>query len=262
MVRFLKIKAKTFRASPARRCIYCGESDGILSEEHAVPFALGGRDVIPDASCELCRRITAQFEAQCLRGFLHDYRTASGFPTRRKKELRQTITQLRIDGNGIPQHTEVDASAYPRYLVLPLYPLPGLLIGREPGTKVACTTQIFLREVEARAMHGTVIRQKLKLHSFLRMIAKIGHSMAVARCGFHELARYETLLPKVILTKESSIYDVVGSHNAAPIPRVLHAFNIGTVIRESTEYLTIGIQLFANMRAPRYLAVVGKKPIV
>jgi hypothetical protein len=261
--RLLKIKTKTIRALPAGRCIYCGTTGVALTKEHAILLALGGRDIIPDASCERCRKITWQFETECLRGFLHDYRTASGFPTRRKKELRPSITQLRFDAHGVTQRIEVSAGEYPRYLVLPVYPLPGLLAGRERGAKVMFKTQLYVRETEARQLHRTIIRQTLKLHSFLRMIAKIGHSIAVARCDSRELATFKMLLPQTILSKDSSIYDLVGSDrdHSRPIPRVLHAFNFETVARDSTEFLVAGIQLFANMGTPRYLAIVGARAV-
>ena len=259
--RLLKIKSKTIRALPAGRCIYCGATDVALTKEHAIPLALGGRDIIPDASCERCRKITWQFETECLRGFLHDYRTASGFPTRHKKELRRSITQLRFDANGVTERIEIDAGEYPRYLILPVYPLPGVLTGRERGAKVMFKTQLYVRDTEAKQLHRTIIRQMLKLHSFLRMVAKIGHSIAVARCDPSELATFKMLLPQTILAKDSSIYDLVGSdgEHSRPIPRILHAFNFAIITRDSTEFLVARIQLFANMGTPRYLAVVGAR---
>jgi hypothetical protein len=259
--RLLKIKAKTMRAPSVGRCIYCGATEVVLTEEHAVPLALGGRDIIPDASCEECRRITAKFEAQCLRGFLYDYRSVSGFPSRHKKDRRRSITQLRIDSRGVTERIEIDAGDYPRYLVLPRYPPPGLLAGRKRGAKVMFTTQLLVREDDAPKLHRMVIHQTLKLHSFLRMIAKIAHSLAVARCDPSELATFKMLLPETILTKDPSIYHLVGSDLEQPKPaiRVLHAFDFATMVRDSTEYLVAGIQLFANMSAPRYLAVVGER---
>jgi 5-methylcytosine-specific restriction endonuclease McrA len=61
------------RVKPARVCIYCGRTDG-LTEEHVVPFALGGNLIIPDASCPSCRDMTSAFETKVLRGFMHDAR--------------------------------------------------------------------------------------------------------------------------------------------------------------------------------------------
>ena len=40
------------------RCIYCGTTEGKLSEEHITPYGLGGLLVLQEASCERCARIT------------------------------------------------------------------------------------------------------------------------------------------------------------------------------------------------------------
>jgi len=203
--RRFKIKAKTLRAAPVGRCIYCGVSGMRLTKEHAIPFGLGGRDIIPDASCEECRKITAKFEEQCLRGFLYDYRSAAGFPTQHKRERRHSIVQLQFDASGFTERIEVNAGHYPRYLLMPMYPAPGLLVGRDRVAKVMFTTWLLAREDDAPRMHRTVIQQRMKLNSFLRMIAKIGYSMAVARLDRSELATYEMLLPRIILTDRKSV---------------------------------------------------------
>lgn len=38
---------------PVNVCIYCGGT-GALSDEHIIPFGLGGRWVLPKASCAEC----------------------------------------------------------------------------------------------------------------------------------------------------------------------------------------------------------------
>jgi hypothetical protein len=47
-------------------CIYCGSTQQ-LSKEHALPLGLGGNYILPNASCEKCRKITEAFEHTCLR---------------------------------------------------------------------------------------------------------------------------------------------------------------------------------------------------
>jgi len=50
----------TFEA--AGHCIYCGTKQGPLSDEHIVPFGLGGTLVLPKASCKACATETAKLE--------------------------------------------------------------------------------------------------------------------------------------------------------------------------------------------------------
>ncbi len=65
-------------------CIYCLKTNCELSDEHVVPFSLGGDVLLPKASCSKCATITSQFELQVARKILGSYRTRTGAPTRPK----------------------------------------------------------------------------------------------------------------------------------------------------------------------------------
>src|ERR1700730_13080935 len=41
------------------KCIYCGEANGGLTDEHITPLALNGDKILIEASCETCRNITS-----------------------------------------------------------------------------------------------------------------------------------------------------------------------------------------------------------
>src|SRR6266478_5809071 len=88
----------TTRAPSAGLCIYCGRTEE-LTDEHVVPFALGGNLILPDASCSECNKITSAFEQRVLRGFMQHARVAGHFPTRRPKERPTTIPiEIKQDG--------------------------------------------------------------------------------------------------------------------------------------------------------------------
>ena len=53
--------------APARECIYCGATDG-LTTEHIIPYSLGGRFELPEASCNECTEITKKIEQTVGRG--------------------------------------------------------------------------------------------------------------------------------------------------------------------------------------------------
>src|ERR1700722_13971721 len=94
---------------PVGRCIYCGADAGEaeLTDEHIVPFALGGRSVLPKSSCRRCAHITGSVvERFCLRQMLGAVRTQRGFPTRRPKERPQTFQFTARVGSRDEERTE------------------------------------------------------------------------------------------------------------------------------------------------------------
>jgi HNH endonuclease len=95
---------------PAGRCIYCGQSEGELTTEHIVPYSLGGRFLLPEASCANCQVITALFERSVARRSLLVPRTVSGFPTRRPNNRASHITVkfTRHDGTKFKKKVSVD----------------------------------------------------------------------------------------------------------------------------------------------------------
>jgi len=68
---------------PVNLCIYCSATDA-LSEEHIVPFGLGGRWVLPKASCAGCASKTSTFEQTCQRTMFGPMRMYYDLPARRR----------------------------------------------------------------------------------------------------------------------------------------------------------------------------------
>ena len=44
------------------KCIYCGSTEPALTTEHVIPEALGGTELLLEATCEECQRKTAAAE--------------------------------------------------------------------------------------------------------------------------------------------------------------------------------------------------------
>ncbi len=85
---------------PVNRCIYCGADDCRLTDEHIVPFGLGGTAVLKKASCIPCGVITGKFEGVVQRGIFGDYRILRDMPTRNKKERPKTKVISVVDATG------------------------------------------------------------------------------------------------------------------------------------------------------------------
>lgn len=132
----------TTRAAPVGKCIYCNQTED-LTDEHVVPFALGGRLVLPDASCKKCAKITSAFEAKVLRGFMLEARAVGKFPTRRPKE-RPTTIPLTIGTGEHAQLIELGLADAPGFLHLPLLTPAAYLAGQPAATGVnICGNQVL-----------------------------------------------------------------------------------------------------------------------
>ena len=70
------------------RCIFCGckgDKDG-LRNEHIIPFSLGGKAEIENATCKQCEGITSYLDGYLARHTYGEYRVHAGAPTRNPKE--------------------------------------------------------------------------------------------------------------------------------------------------------------------------------
>src|SRR5665213_2097384 len=92
-------------------CIYCGVTNVALTDEHIVPYALGGQHVIDNASCLACSDITKKIEQKVARDLWGDARTSFGAPTRRKKERKQSLEMP--DSRNPETRFVVPAAEYP-----------------------------------------------------------------------------------------------------------------------------------------------------
>lgn len=72
------------RYAPANMCLYCGTTDGKLTDEHVVPYAIGGTVVIPKASCSSCQTAVGKGEVMLARRTWLLRRAAHDFPSRSK----------------------------------------------------------------------------------------------------------------------------------------------------------------------------------
>lgn len=81
------------RYPPVGKCVYCGSDGGTkgLSDEHMVPFSLGGDAVLPKASCAACATETSKIELYLARHIFHGLRSHVGAPSR-KKSLPSTLS--------------------------------------------------------------------------------------------------------------------------------------------------------------------------
>lgn len=246
---------------PVGQCIYCGSDDPDLTTEHVIPFGLGGRLKLPKSSCEKCRVDTHGFETDVLRGMLRDFREASGYPSRHRKDRRTHIQRFRRSSDGLVAD-EIPASEYPRILMLIALPKPGVLVGRDPTLPVRYRRMVALHPEDKAAVAGMQVTRKLQNRAFCRMIAKIGHAYAMCCSGGPRgLAGYDLLLSELIREGTGSPQHLVGTDEEMhrPVRGLLHELGLQLETHESGQFLVARVRLFASYGAPCYMAVVGKK---
>jgi hypothetical protein len=75
------------RFIPMGQCIYCLNEEGTpLSDEHIVPACLGGKVILPKASCKKCSGVTSYLEGYCGRNIFYELRLGNNLIKRHKNE--------------------------------------------------------------------------------------------------------------------------------------------------------------------------------
>ncbi len=243
------------------KCIYCGRSNERLSREHVVPEGLDGDLTLTAASCGRCGTITAKFERDLLRDALGPARIGLRLRTKRPDE-RPTHLPLQVERAGKRFEIPIAAEDYPAAVVLPIFPPPGYLSGRSPGSGIqildvasAQLSGIPLAELHRKYGYDyTGTRLMYRPVQFARAIAKIGYGFAVLRLGLERFA--ERYVVPAVLGEDRDIGHWVGCDSTAlpPAQPALHAL---TLHKNGKEIHTI-VRLFAQFGAPEYRVVVGR----
>jgi len=262
-------------------CIFCGvlASDVKLTDEHIVPFSLGGNAVILKASCKRCAAETGKLEHQLGRKVYWDFRAHVNAPTRRKKERPTCLPFTFSIAGGEPQTKTVPIGEHPYFTAMPVWGLPGLFEGRPVDAP--------FREYKAHVFYWIPpnIKEILELddgvpaeipfpefridhHRFARAIAKIAYCQAVAQLGLDRCRR--SVLRDVVLGKNPNVPYYVGCKLEEPPPPahrdVLHAIQIATQWAHGRLFLMVTVRLFANSGiekhgSPIYKIVVDELPL-
>ena len=90
------------------RCIYCGNIDEKLSDEHIIPYGLGGTWILPKSSCPKCQKIINEFETFNLHSMLGGMRIKLNFPTRNHDKRPESLPIRYLDNDE--KHITQDAA--------------------------------------------------------------------------------------------------------------------------------------------------------
>jgi HNH endonuclease len=248
-------------------CIYCGEKNG-LSDEHIIPYGLGGNQVLKKASCKSCADITSNLEGRLLRGQWRPYRKILGIQSRRNYPNYLPAHLVQLYAPKIP--IQVKSDDYPLVIFFD-FDIPSVLIGKErpepPFAKVVGAK--IIRPYPSRVLDNGAIRQlrsgekieypmSFESSDVLRLVAKIAHGISIYQNGLDGCIDY--FLPKLILGNGDGALTYVGGCSSEYLKPILSGNGLhSTFERISSGYRIINVQFFRDSGDPPpiYEAVVG-----
>ena len=256
---------------PIGRCIYAREGEqhsAPFTDEHIIPFGLlpkGGDWFLPASSCLNCNDITKKFEDMCLSQTMGVFRAKLDLKTRRKKKRAEPREVVFKRPDGTVDIKQMKNEELPHYCIGFDWPTAGLLRDQPPDSrdfngKVLVRYPKGALENFVPEQHGIRLGRIREL-DFARMLAKIAHSYAFAKCG---IDTFQPMLLDLILGRAENASYLVGGDHSGQIPdqpAIMHdIYPVGCRVEPSgAEYLLVAIRLFAMLGMPRYHVVVGKK---
>jgi len=271
MFRLPAHKEKKYTA--ANCCIYCGAIER-LSDEHIVPFGLGGRWVLPKSSCADCAKTTGAAERTCQRTMLGPLRMLYDLPTRRKKERPKKLrlkVKLRHDADW--SFVDVDQEAYPFLVLFPIFRMPDELSGYvTSGERGAVAQQLWIRGATSRGEIKSYVKAlatelkvaaieptaTISVPEFCRMLAKIAHAFAVAENGVDSFSPF--LTPMICQGETSNSAQFIGGlQYSEPATPELHEISFDSHTCDRPEIVSVRIRLLAGLETPTYFVAVGHR---
>jgi len=177
------------------KCIYCKKSGVALSEEHIIPYGLNGNQVLLNASCSDCSKITSAFELDILRHTFMLPRKVFKMRSRHNHD-DEIPAKLEIEGKTV-QSIKIPKDDAPIMFALPIFLPPSVLDNRPFQPGIQGTGEFQINEIRGiakeklRKKHGgpSIVSFDIayKPTNFARMLAKIAYGFAVANFGIDDI---------------------------------------------------------------------------
>jgi hypothetical protein len=245
------------------KCIYCGSVDD-LTDEHIVPYSLGGPWQLLHASCKECAKITMKFEREVTHDLFRLVRTKLDLPTYHPKKRPESFKfTVKIDKKE--QIVDFSTSDSPLLFVMPVFKKPGYLLGQKE-TKGISFVGMTLHGQSKKELADFAKEKHLDDISysgtfgtgFARFLAKIAYGMVVEQYGLDKIE--EAYVLPAILGKKDDVGQWVGCENPDKppdsIPKGEFFHNI-EVLQVKNE-VGARIHLFGSFQTPIYLVIVGR----
>lgn len=274
---------ETVRKPTPGRCIYCRDDQRELTDEHVIPYALGGHTAIfKKASCVACARTIQKYEQRILRGQLGVFRARIGAPTSNPKDrpTHQDLHFVEVDRTGL-QIRDLGSRTFAiddAPLNLSVWQLaPPRILGEmrteqehvgSPWTSIShsesqkALAMRLAREVaeETGAVHVAVKVDTINREDFLRFLVKTAHAYAVFEKG---LEAFRPLTTNLILNRDNDLAKYAGGGPINPeyesSPASMTELSVG-VVKDgpAAGYTAVYIRLYPLLGTPPHVVIVGE----
>lgn len=238
-------------------CIYCDATEA-LTDEHVVPLALGGVDVLEAASCPSCASATSAVELRVARSpALWPLRRALALRSRRRRKQPSAFAAREAIGDQ-KRDVTIPVESFPLAVPFFVFGPPTFLGGTTPPARTVGRAMVWFPKARTNAT-ALEIPMGLDAHDVARMIAKVGLGYAIGALGRDALG--DVFVRELILGRTERGNDFVGTLD--PAPRLdsnrLHAHAVRV---SDGGIVTVHVQLFrpphAHKPTPVYEIVVGR----
>ncbi len=243
-------------------CIYCGTTDGELTEEHIVPFALGANLVLGHASCFECQKKTSAIEHHVCRPIAGMARVRLNIQTRRPKK-RLSFPQ-KVQKGDEWKTVMADPEEFPALLSYPVFDKPGIVANRPPEgqyRQVGLWSLGFDDDFRLVAERARVTHQATSINLIefrptvlMNFVAKVAHAAA---CGLLPPDSFEPMLTLAATTEGVFDYVLGGGGSFPPQEGVLHSIEIRQVNGNSGSLIFARLRWFAHLAPPMSQIATG-----
>jgi len=252
------------------RCIYCDQTAEPLTDEHAVPYGLGGNTIVLNkACCEKCRIIASKCELNPIHDNWAEVRAALDFPSRRK-ELGKRVFPLNVElEDGSRTTLRLKGKETLGLVQFLLYDPPAFLAPTDykSGIKVTGARLIgfglnpseFKKKHKIKSLSVTISSTG---NNFEKMVIKMAYCLVIAYWGIDCFEKI-FVLPTILNEKddagfwmgcdpEGRFVPPIGKQPGGFVPRITILEN------NSGERITVvSLKFFPASEAPEYVVVIG-----
>jgi len=272
---FTNLEGKKEKVKGGGVCIYCGRDGKAakLTNEHTVPYSLGGNTELLEASCDQCSGITSYLDGYLANSVFNHFRVHLGLQSRsgHPEVLPATI--------GLPEGQKIvdlRPEDHPYFLNMPIWNPPGLM---RDDAKITDDFSGYRTDVYWYVPQN--IRQTLglsedsqaeivnnvkphNLNTFARGIAKIAYCTAVINYGLDGFI--PLIIPQLILGEYPHVPYLVGPmpspHPPANPRGQQHMVQFGHITYRNLKLLHARVRLFADSSSPDggmpiYIVILG-----
>ncbi|WP_202325014.1 hypothetical protein [Mesorhizobium sp. 113-3-9] len=249
-----------------------------MTDEHVIPFALGGNSLVLEKSCcSDCQKIIQKYEQEVLKKQLGVFRAQVDAPTRNRKDRPSDVLMhfVEVNEHGQPIRNlgkrRVTLAKAPLMISLWSSPLPELLkpsgarsasIG-EPWTYVDQQALSSIVKQVAEETGAKLVAVKLgevNRRHYMRSLAKTAYAYAIAEMG---LGAFDPLLIDLILCRRDDVETFVGDlpHESPFDADDSHTLQLAVgepLDGPGAGYLVARIVLYPALGSPAHVVILGR----